>query len=145
MAKTKKTAKSDAEVSIERRMENERRGAEERRQSSLDVGDEKRALPRRAVTRRRQIDPTTCERDYTGDEIEFMQAMDAYKRSSGRMFPTCSEVLEVMRALGYEKQPSDSTVADVALELVEETGTDFMEETAVESDTDACLEEVSVD
>jgi hypothetical protein len=32
-----------------------------------------------------------------------MQAMKAYKESSGRMFPTWSEVLEVLRSLGYEK------------------------------------------
>lgn len=56
-----------------------------------------------AVVRRRQIDPTTCERDYSNDEIEFMNALDTYKRSSGRMFPTCSEILEVIRSLGYSK------------------------------------------
>lgn len=60
---------------------------------------------RRKVQRRRQIDPTTCERDYSDEEIEFMHALDAYKRSSGRMFPTCSEILEVVRALGYIKTP----------------------------------------
>ena len=32
-----------------------------------------------------------------------MQAMQDYKQSSGRMFPTWSEVLEVLRGLGYEK------------------------------------------
>lgn len=53
--------------------------------------------------RRRMIDPTTCERDYGADEIEFMQALDRYKRTSGRMFPTCSEVLQVLRSLGYER------------------------------------------
>ena len=58
---------------------------------------------RRKVERRRQIDPTTCERDYSQDECEFMQAMEAYKRKNGRMFPTCSEVLEVIRSLGYAK------------------------------------------
>ena len=63
------------------------------------------ALPRRKkVARRRQIDPATCERDYTTDEIEFMNALSEYKRSSGRMFPTCSEILEVLRGLGYEKR-----------------------------------------
>jgi hypothetical protein len=68
-------------------------------------GGERRKLERRAkVNRRRQIDPTTCERDYSQDEIEFMAALDAYKRTSGRMFPTCSEVLEVLRGLGYEKR-----------------------------------------
>ena len=56
---------------------------------------------RKKVQRRRQIDPTTCERDYSVEEVEFMNAMDEYKRKSGRMFPTCSEVLEVIRSLGY--------------------------------------------
>lgn len=55
----------------------------------------------RSEPRRRLIDPTTCERDYAADELEFMQALDRYKRTSGRMFPTCSEVLEVVRSLGY--------------------------------------------
>ena len=50
-----------------------------------------------------QIDPTTCERDYSADEIEFMHALDEYKRANGRMFPTCSEILEVIRGLGYER------------------------------------------
>ena len=40
--------------------------------------------------RRRHIDPTTCERDYTIQEREFMLALDDYKRASGRMFPTLS-------------------------------------------------------
>ena len=60
------------------------------------------------MNRRRQIDPTTCERDYTDDEIQFMNALDDYKRTSGRMFPTCSEVLEVVRSLGYVRlSPSE--------------------------------------
>ena len=54
-----------------------------------------------ARSRRRQIDPTTCERDYQPEELEFMRALEQYKRTSGRMFPTCSEVLEVVRSLGY--------------------------------------------
>ncbi len=56
---------------------------------------------REKVSRRRQIDPTTCERDYSDSEVQFMSALDDYKRKSGRMFPTCSEVLEVIRGLGY--------------------------------------------
>ena len=69
------------------------------------------------VNRRRQIDPTTCERDYTPEEIEFMSAMDDYKRSSGRMFPTCSEVLEVIKSLGYEKSPQTGAVPPPAIGL----------------------------
>lgn len=61
------------------------------------------------VERRRQIDPTTCERDYNGEEILFMKAMDDYKRRSGRQFPTWSEVLEVLRDLGYRKVAEEQT------------------------------------
>lgn len=61
------------------------------------------ASARNSSNRRRFVDPTTCEREYTLAEREFMQAMQAYKQSSGRMFPTWSEVLEVLRDLGYEK------------------------------------------
>ena len=53
--------------------------------------------------RRRMIDPTTCERDYLPEEVEFMQAIEMYKRTSGRMFPTCSEILEVVKSLGYRR------------------------------------------
>ncbi len=62
------------------------------------------ANARQASGRRRFVDPTTCEREYTMAEMEFMQAMADYKKSSGRMFPTWSEVLEVLKSLGYEKQ-----------------------------------------
>jgi hypothetical protein len=61
------------------------------------------ANARQLSGRRRFIDPTTCEREYTEAEMEFMMAMNEYKRKSGRMFPTWSEVLEVVRSLGYEK------------------------------------------
>lgn len=69
---------------------------------------------REKVRRRRQIDPTTCERDYSLDEIEFMNALDNYKRLSGRMFPTCSEILEVVRSLGYVKMPQESAENETA-------------------------------
>jgi hypothetical protein len=92
--------KKDKEILLDRR-----EGGSERRAKSAPVVVERRKLERRVkVARRRQIDPTTCERDYTAEEVEFMNAMNTYKRASGRMFPTCSEVLEVIRNLGYVKQ-----------------------------------------
>jgi hypothetical protein len=91
-----------AHVEIDRRGKSDRRAKEERRKDNQPIAVERRLGERRVkVQRRRQIDPTTCERDYNNDEIEFMQALDAYKRASGRMFPTCSEILEVIRNLGY--------------------------------------------
>lgn len=38
--------------------------------------------------RRRLVAPTTCEQDYSAAEGEFMQAMQEYKRLSGRIIPT---------------------------------------------------------
>jgi hypothetical protein len=63
------------------------------------------ANARQVSGRRRFVDPTTCEREYTMSEMEFMKAMHDYKQTSGRMFPTWSEVLEVLQSLGYEKPP----------------------------------------
>jgi hypothetical protein len=68
------------------------------------------AHARHASGRRRFVDPTTCERDYTEAELEFMLAMNAYKQTSGRMVPTWSEVLEVLQGLGYEKPRLDDDV-----------------------------------
>jgi hypothetical protein len=94
-------------VMIDRRTGGNRRKSPDQRAKNVPVAVERRKLQRRAkVNRRRQIDPTTCERDYTTDEIEFMNRLEEYKRSSGRMFPTCSEILEVIRGLGYERRPS---------------------------------------
>lgn len=81
-----------------------RRKATDRRKQAAPVAVERRTGERREkVSRRRQIDPTTCERDYSDDEVAFMNALDQYKRKNGRMFPTCSEILEVIRDLGYVK------------------------------------------
>jgi hypothetical protein len=98
---------------IDRRIQNRRIVPERRRDAAGYAGDERRKSTRRKVERRRMIDPTTCERDYSSDEIEFMRAMDEYKRKSGRMFPTWSEVLEVVRALGYAKP--DAPAAEAAV------------------------------
>ena len=91
----KKVAAGDQEVTIDRRQGDRRQDEGPTTTPKLER--------RQKVQRRRQIDPTTCERDYSEQEVEFMNAMDEYKRKSGRMFPTCSEVLEVIRELGYTK------------------------------------------
>jgi len=102
-----------SEVELERRNRSDRRQREERRKQNVPVAAERREQGQRRVKvqRRRQIDPTTCERDYSDDEVEFMHALDAYKRASGRMFPTCSEILEVIRNLGYVRVTSPAAIA----------------------------------
>jgi len=102
----------DMELVVEQRLGANRRVSDRRRFPSQGQppGEERRVEARRKTERRRQIDPTTCERDYTGDEVEFMSAMDTYKRRSGRAVPTWSEVLEVIRSLGYRKVEAPSEI-----------------------------------
>ena len=37
------------------------------------------------------------------EQFEFLMAIDEYKRANSRPFPTWTEVLEVIRALGYRR------------------------------------------
>jgi len=125
------TSVGDQEVTVCRRQSDRR----DQPEATSDVAEAAQTEPtepkdddgpkppeRRKVQRRRQIDPTTCERDYTQDEIEFMHALDAYKRSSGRMFPTCSEILEVVRDIGYRKA-EDFIEVEVEIDEAEDAGT----------------------
>ncbi|QDT58632.1 hypothetical protein SV7mr_11250 [Stieleria bergensis] len=120
---TNSVVQSDGEeriITIDRR-----RPDSDRRQAEPEL-DTSEVPNRRKKQRRRHIDPTTCERDYSDPEIEFMQAMDDYKRRSGRMFPTCSEVLEVVRNLGYYRLTADQ-IEDLGLGNVEEPSKDELE------------------
>ncbi len=100
-----KLSESSVKPNSDRRNPSDRRHREPMPENMAKlIAEEKRKV---RVQRRRQIDPTTCERDYSGDEIAFMQAMDEYKRKNGRMFPTCSEILEVVRSIGYVKTSFD--------------------------------------
>lgn len=122
-----KSKVSNESITVDRRGAKDRRKGTDRRKKDEPVAVERRQGERRKVQRRRQIDPTTCERDYTNDEVEFMNALDAYKRRSGRMFPTCSEILEVIRDLGYRKvedMPADAELQAVEAELTAEQVTD---------------------
>jgi hypothetical protein len=87
----------------------------ERRKRNIPVAVDRRraqnaAEKRRTSERRRLIDPTTCERDYTDEETAFMKAMERYKRENRRPFPTWSEVLEVLRSLGYRKVEEETAL-----------------------------------
>jgi len=102
----------EAGAAIERRLLNRRIDNSDRSSSKDSASNrpERTMSDRPKVQRRKMIDPTTCERDYSQDDVEFMKAIDEYKRKNGRMFPTWSEVLEVIRGLGYTKSTVDDSV-----------------------------------
>ena len=108
MAKTKpRTAALKADTApLDRRQpakKTERRGLDERRRRQVPTALDRRKTDRRNHDRRRQVDPTTCERDYTDEELAFMAAVEGYKREFARPFPTWSEILEVLKSLGYRR------------------------------------------
>ncbi len=57
--------------------------------------------------RRRRIDPTTFEKQYSEDEIEFMNAMQQYKSQTGKTFPSYGDALRIARSLGYVQMVPD--------------------------------------
>jgi hypothetical protein len=42
---------------------------------------------------------------HTTDEVEFLKAVDRFKRENDRQFPTVCEYLEILLSLGYCKIP----------------------------------------
>lgn len=98
----------------------QRRKQGDRRKRTIPVAVERRSGKDRRETgegeRRRQVDPTTCEKDYSDEEIVFMKAMDQYKRANRRPFPTWSEVLEVIRSLGYRKTEEATALPGVPVQ-----------------------------
>lgn len=89
-----------------------REGADRRGHSGIGVpepethGAQKVPERRAKKERRRRIDPTTFEKQYTDDELEFMNAMQRFKIQSGKSFPSHGDVLRVAHELGYRKDLS---------------------------------------
>jgi hypothetical protein len=84
----------------------ERRVAQrERRDSGLER--------RRGPGRRRSDDRKAAEEgEMTNEQFEFCMAIETYKKVNKKMYPTWTEVLEVIRHLGYRKVQ----VRDIKLE-----------------------------
>ncbi|MFP4106997.1 MAG: hypothetical protein ACLFVU_13030 [Phycisphaerae bacterium] len=102
--KTDKDKQQDSPASdrpkVERRSD-ERRSPVDRR-SGLDR--------RRGPGRRRSDDRRSAEEgEMTDEQFEFVMAINEYKRVNSRPFPTWTEVLDIIKALGYRKvaEPSD--------------------------------------
>lgn len=62
-----------------------------------DDGDAVAAAPKPT----RVVDDLPAVTD--AESLEMLKAIDAYKRRTGKHFPTWTEVLQIMKALGYRK------------------------------------------
>jgi hypothetical protein len=83
----------------------EQRQGPDRRQSVVDQRLSPNGLERRRGPGRRRCDfvKAADEGELTSEQFLFVMAVDAYKRTNQRPFPTWTEVLEVIRKLGYRK------------------------------------------
>jgi hypothetical protein len=70
----------------------------------VDLGSPTGLERRRGPGRRLSDDRKSAEEGEMSDEqFEFVMAIDTYKRLNNRPFPTWTEVLEVVKQLGYRK------------------------------------------
>ena len=83
-------------------MGEERRSSDDQRKS---VVDRRFGLDRRRGPGRRRTDERKSaeEGQMSDEQFEFLMAIDEYKKKNARPFPTWTEVLEVIKALGYRK------------------------------------------
>jgi hypothetical protein len=86
----------------------ERRKMGLRRHSVVDrrLGlDRRLELDRRRGPGRRRSDSRRSaeEGEMTDEQFEFVLAVEEYKRVNSRPFPTWTEILDIIRALGYRK------------------------------------------
>ena len=86
----------------ERREQTDRRASVVDRRSGLDRRGE---LERRRGPGRRRPDSRRSaeEGELSDEQFGFVMAMDEYKRANKRPFPSWTEVLEVIKYLGYRK------------------------------------------
>jgi len=89
----------------------EHRMDKDRRQSVVDrrLGLDRRRGP----GRRRSDDRKSAEEgQMSNEQFELLMAIDEYKKQNARPFPTWTEVLEVMKALGYRKVAEPRALAE---------------------------------
>lgn len=88
----------------------------DRRKSVVDRRTEYTGLERRRGPgiRRTTFAKSAEEGEMTPEQFLFIKAIDAYKRVNHRPYPTWTEVLEVMRKLGYRKTQPTAVALDGA-------------------------------
>ena len=96
---------TDRRTGLERRQQStetsgysgpERRSGRERRDTGLER--------RRGPGRRRSDDRKAAEEgEMTAEQFEFVMAIEMYKKVNKRLYPTWTEILEIIEQLGYRK------------------------------------------
>ncbi len=103
-----------AALGVDRRLGLDRREIQARLNGGqVDSGEPGTGLERRRGPGRRRTDFTKSaeEGEMNREQFLFLMAIDAFKKSNDVMYPTWSDVLEVVRLLGYRKtMPSELNI-----------------------------------
>ena len=93
---------------------NRRKIGADRRRSVVDRRDATTGLERRRGPGRRRNDFSRAaeEGEMTDEQFLFIKVIEAYKRVNERPYPSWTEVLEVIRKLGYRKTSSSELQLD---------------------------------
>jgi hypothetical protein len=89
-------------------------GPNDRRASVVDrrLGLDRRRGPGRRLT---DVRKSAEEGQLSKEQFEFLMAINQYKQTNARPFPTWTEVLEVIKALGYRKVAEPQSLANANL------------------------------
>lgn len=88
LERRQQTAEEAAYDGPEQRVQSRRTGLERRRGAGIRRQDERRSAE---------------EGEMTAEQFEFVMAIETYKKVNRKLFPTWTEVLEVIEQLGYKK------------------------------------------
>ena len=90
----------------------DRRGGDRREGDRRAVVDRRSGLDRRRGPGRRRSEERRSaeEGEMNPEQFEFIMAINEYKRVNRRPFPSWTEVLDVMKALGYRKVADRSDI-----------------------------------
>jgi hypothetical protein len=130
----RRQSRADRRTGLDRRQQSPAEagytGAERRKNERRDTGLERRRGPGR---RRSDERKSAEEGEMDTAQFELVMAIETYKKVNRRMYPTWTEILEVVRQLGYRKvKPRDITLANVP-------------EPELYTGTDPCVEECTDD
>jgi hypothetical protein len=94
-----------------------RQAAADRRSQGrrANITDRRSDLDRRRGPGRRRPDDRKAaeEGQMTDEQFEFVMAVDQYKKLNARPFPTWTEVLEIVKTLGYRKVAEPCSLKDL--------------------------------
>ncbi len=90
--------KADRRKSADRRAGYDRRAGKERRASSGRRTDD--------IEEHRKVERRINEYPMSDEELDFIKAVNEYKQRYNKPFPTWSEILHILKSIGYERVDS---------------------------------------